>query len=356
MKFFFKKYIASKKNIVLLIILAFIFFGLFVWNKVSINKEMYDTNVTVLNQEIQQDRIELNSAPKGRLTEIKNSMTHLEQQKSAWQAKNFNLFYQLNNENSLMILADYKSNRKSITGNIQQVKDSVIFYNKAKISGQNFSMTMGENDSGLGVFSYLSAWESSIVLLVIYSLICGDFLNNEFPNGLRFYKLARTEKKKLVNVYLLVPISLTFGISVTVFALFYIFTGVSSGFGSLNFPYQVNHGVIITAGQVMIWSVLYLLLTLIFITTLGQLLAILLKKPYLSSTVLVLIFICYSVLQSQNFMKPFFPWIPLSYLGSGQILSLGLNFGFGAIYVVTSSLIFYTLTQLLFSKYIYRKA
>ena len=351
MNFTLKKYIAQKKNIVFLLLLIASLSFLFIWYKSVYSNNVYQENIALINNVINENNG--NGSPS---SSQKNFLNFLNQEKKAWTNKNYNLYYKLDNENNLEMLSQYKKNPQSVMGDIHLMKDSISYYYAVKASGQSFSPGQGLNFSGLGVIQDFNSWLSSIVFLVFFTLLCADFFGDEFTKGLRFYELIKMNRKKLTLHYLWIPLSLTFAAVCLTFIVLFGAQSISSGVGSLSYPFGQVGYITTPIWQIGLWALLYLFLTLLFITSLGQLFAVLIKKAHLSATVLLVILIIFSVLKTQTFMQPFLKWIPLSYLGSGQVISQGLNLGYGALYLIVCSIVFILLTNLLFSRYIYRKA
>lgn len=385
-----KKFISNKKNKVLGLLAVIGLISLFISYETVYLHLFPDRNNTITTQkniEASKKGIQgMTEYLKGALLEderkeVENSLVGEqkrldleEKQLKSLKKKDYNEFYRLA---YLINKSDLEEIKKIPLNN--QADNNVLFYeafaswySKVKESGQNFPEVLASNASGIGAVGFILVTLGGLSGLVFLTLFCGDVLANEFPNGLRYYHLMKRKRGLLQFQYLFIPILVLMGI--IAIGLFIPFTIASFqyGIGSVKFP-EFLEGAIFQeyAGEKLLWRIIYLFLVLIFITTLGQLLSQLIKKPYVPSAIIVLILVGYSTLQTQEVMKNLIKWIPLTYLNVNTVFSLSNekkdwpntgNFLFGqdspwigALMILTCSLIFYLITHLLFKRYIYRK-
>lgn len=195
----------------------------------------------------------------------------------------------------------------------------------------------------------------------------------EMPNGLRYYHLMKKDKKMLHFQHLFIPVGFVLLLILSALLVFALIAGLQFGMGSWNFPNFVVGAIYdVFQGEELLWRLLYLLLSILFITSLGQLLSQFIRKAYIPSAIIALLIVTYSVIHTHEAMKTIIKWIPLTYLNintvfqfsngenswptSGNFLFGRDSLWIGALVLLSCSILFYGISHFLFTKYIYRKA
>ncbi len=306
------------------------------------------------------------------LADAKKSLELEKSKLEAINSKNYNRFYELDHSTYSLLMKRLDEDPTSAAINNDFVKSYNSWYLKVKASGQNFAEAMGANASGIGAVSYILMTLGGLFGLVAFTLIVGDSLSSEFPNGLRYFHLMRWKKSKIQFQYFFIPLVIVAGGLSTVLIFVFLIATMQYGIGSPDFP-QLLIGAKFQryAGEILIWQIVYLIAALVFITTLGQLISQIVKKAYISSAIIILILVGYSTLQTQESMKNVIKWVPLTYLNVNTVFNLSDGtknwpdsgnylFGqnslwIGLITILLCSIVFYLVTHVLFKQYIYRK-
>lgn len=362
MKFVIKKYSLDKKNIVLLLVMILLLIALYIVNVYTLPNNEQKVLISTTDSSIQINQQNLSTAKGISAINLNHQLEKLKAEKSALEKNNYNEYYKLDNELNLQTLSDYKKNPKDFYNfDPVQIKQSIAYYDLVRKSGQGFPVMEGENPKALGIFNYSTSWLSSVILLIFFALLCGNFLSEEFTEKIRFYHLVHINKRKILLYYLFTPVLLVFSALVIFFALLFAIRLFSNGWGSFTFPFGNGDFVTSPIWQIGLWSFLYLFLTLVFIASLGQFFALITKKTMLPVSILIIILVGFTLLEQQSFMQGIIKWIPFSYLGSGQVIHYssqmfeGNSLGFGAVYLIICSTILFFATNFLYARYTYRR-
>ncbi|MDR0200192.1 MAG: hypothetical protein LBI43_06420 [Streptococcaceae bacterium] len=375
--FFFKEYLSSRKNQLILVILSILLVSWFVNARITVTKSQLSIND--IQQQIQTTQLAilncesnikdgLNTVEsKSELNMLKENLPLFQIQKKAIQEKNYTKFYD----------AQYEINKNSKDKSQLDSSNSKSFnawYNEVKASGQAFPEAQGEDPMAYSAFLEANGDLNGILILVLVSVLVSDFLSWQFPNKLRLWRVLKVKREKIQIMTLLVPIITVFSVVCFLFICYFIYLGFSVGWGSPKFPAGMfGEYSNMPVWQAGVWGLAYFAVILIFLSSLGQFLTLIVKRSFLPLIVTVLILVGYSQLMTQDFMKHVIKFIPLTYLGSGTVVQLSggspapwplggnVLFGqnsliFGVIYLLVLSLIFYIATHWLFQRYVYRKA
>lgn len=389
--FIFKKFISDPKNkIVALILFLSIFFFFISYQTVGlkmstkyglvsstkVNVKSGEKGISELSEYLKGDIKEDEKANDEKLLDRMKQQLAVDKEKlEAATKKDYKEFYRLEEKNALLFLKsiDEEGEKSPMTGaNKDYFSSYITWYNQAKLTHQKFAEIIGANASGFGWLNYLLSALGGLFGLILITVLCGDALGNEFPNGLRFYHLLKKRRSKLQFDYLFVPIITALIIIVGGLIIPLIIAIIQFGIGDYKFPeFVVNATYTQYAGELLIWKVIYFVLALLFITSLGQLISQFIKKAYISSAIIVLVLVGYSILETQKVMQDFIKWIPLTYLNITKVIYLsngdknwpdtgnylfGHNsFWIGALMLLGCTIIFYSTTYFIFSKYTYRK-
>jgi hypothetical protein len=386
--FILKKFLLNNKNKVILLLLilgsAFLFFGFETFGTHT-SKEVNLSVITQSNIKNTKKSIEVlqESVKSGQgsdeeeqaIIDFTESLKLEEKMLQAVKVKNYEEYYRLNDlENQKVIAAMEKEEGTpgSAVGNVETPKAMSLWYRQVKASGQKFSEGVGQNPSGLGAADYILNGLGGLFGIVLLTLLCGDVLGNEMPQGMRYFHLIKKRKSTIQAQYLLTPVLSVLSLILVLTAVCFIIGALQYGIGSVKYPtFNIGSTYTIYQGELLICRWVYLVLVLLFVTSLGQLLSQFVKKAYISSAIIVLLVVGYSVLETQKFMEHVVKWVPLTYLNvntilqwsdgqkswpiSGDFLFGRDSFWIGAVCLLACSAIFYILTHFIFAKYNYRK-
>ena len=291
---------------------------------------------------------------------------------------NYNEFWRLDNifiEKMIKKIEESEKNgdEKFFIGNKETDKAFSRWYHQVLASGQDFSQLPGMTPSSIGAALYILIGLEGLYGLILLTFICGDTLAMEMPNGLRYYHLMKKDKKMLHFQHLFIPAGFVLLLILSALLIFALIAGLQFGMGSWNFPNFVVGAIYdVFQGEELLWRLLYLLLSILFITSLGQLLSQFIRKAYIPSAIIALLMVTYSVIHTHEAMKTIIKWIPLTYLNintvfqfsngenswptSGNFLFGRDSLWIGALVLLSCSILFYGISHFLFTKYIYRKA
>ena len=172
--------------------------------------------------------------------------------------------------------------------------------------------------------------------------------------------------------HLFIPTAFVSMLILSALLVFVLIAGLQFGLGSWSFPnFIVGATYDIFQGEELLWRLLYLLLSILFITSLGQLLSQVIRKAYIPSAIIALLMVVYSAIHTHEVMRPVIKWISLTYLNINTVFqfsngekawAISGNFLFGrdslwigALVLLSCSILFYGTSHFLFTKYIYRK-
>ncbi|MEY8457892.1 hypothetical protein [Lactococcus ileimucosae] len=389
--FILKKFVSSNKNKVLLsllligLILQFIAFetvGTNLPNGYKLENTTQE-NIKATEKSIKEIKNLIESGDSSE--ENKNFLAKYEEEVKANKAKlqtleenNYNEFWRLENLHNEKMLkkleeAEKKGEESSLVGGHEYIKSLSKWYHQVLASGQDFTQAPGLNPSGLGAAQYILIGLGGLYGLILLTFICGDTLAMEMPNGLRYYHLMKKNKKVLHFQHLFIPAGFVLLLILSALLVFALIAGLQFGIGSWTFPnFVVGATYDLFQGEELLWRLLYLLLAILFITSLGQLLSQFIRKAYIPSAIVALLLVTYSVIHTHEVMKTIIKWIPLTYLDintvfqfsngenswptSGDFLFGRDSLGIGALVLLSCTIIFYSTSHFLFTKYIYRKA
>lgn len=339
-----KKFILANKNKVLALLLFLGTIFLFIsYETIGLHNTKQTNIESVTNSNIISSRESINELNKNLkeemtseereitnslLTEAKQNLKTEESKLVAIKNKDYDRYYELVYQTNLSIQEQINKNasdkeQPAIYANDNYLDSYNSWYEQVKKSGQKFSEALGSNSSGIGALNYILSVIGGIFGLVLLTFLCGDVLSNEFPNGLRYFHLIKKSRNKIQNQYLLIPILTVMIFLVVLLFIVFLVVSLQYGVGAWHFPqFIIGAQFQYYAGYVLIWRILYLMAFLFFITTLGQLISQIIKKPYIPSAVITLILVGYSLIQSQDFMRSFIKWIPLTYLNVNTVFNL----------------------------------
>ena len=204
---------------------------------------------------------------------------------------------------------------------------------------------------------------TSVVTLSLLVILFGDFFAQKFETEkIRYYRLIRQAKSRTLLNHLLIPFLISLSFLLLTIIANYLVLGITSGnWGSLIYPYGQLSQVVTPYWQVDLWALGFLVLTLLFIITLSQLLAVIFKKKLVVVGIELLLIVGYDFIHQKDRVKPLIKFLPFEYLFGVSVVFPDEKYLFGtnsmligAGYLLICSLIFYLLTNLLYQKWLYR--
>lgn len=153
----------------------------------------------------------------------------------------------------------------------------------------------------------------------------------------------------------------TYGWILLASLVYFMVIGFVNGFGAWNYPAYLSNNIVIANGIVDGISLLYFLLIIIFLASLGALISALAKKSLVVVAVIAILVIGYSMIENVKWMKPLQRFIPMSYFNPSNLLNNPSSlFGkssliIGVIYLLGLSVIFLELANLVFKNYKIRR-
>lgn len=371
-----KKFTTNKKNILLFIIVSFLCAGTLYFSQYSsffLTKASYKAEMITDNENQIKELYDLISNPDGLPKTIvesaKKEKELIEKQVVALNTDD------LKNYNNLT-LDRYKIIASSnSTYDKEDVENTKEYINLVKSRGLDFELQPTLQFYAFGRFVRFSIPTLfSGLFLLILSLFVSTTVSEMFENKEnRIYNFFKIKKEKILFGKIAIPVFLTYiWVSLLGFANFIIF-GLTDGFGSYNYPaYLINPAKIdyrsttpdnigIPAGKVILISLAYMLLILIFLACLGAVLSFLLKRSILVIGAIAVLIMGWSSVQMQELVQPIRKFIPMNYLNPIELLShpdylAGSNsLAVGIIYLLILSLSFFFISVFLFKKYRIRK-
>lgn len=378
LKFEFKRFYSSKRNLILLglfviVLLIPILFQINSGNDSEIRMTIKDLKmeISVNSQQYQLAIDASKQAPddKGKAEDLIMLKKGLDKSKAkllAFQNEDYATYWKLyvsglpsgqaamnDFNNSLPLNA---SNAYNLYDHIRQYYHYIV-NNHLYFYASQTSLTKSFETVSL---SFLTSFTTLPILLI--TILSTTFFSECFEKQtIRFYQLINKNKTKILTDYFLVPFLTFLGLMIGIFVIFYIFLGVTKGWGSPIYPY--GHGAEYTTPfwKLDLIQLLFLVLGLAFVITLSQLLTIFFKKALVVVGIESLLFISYSLLIFQISFQPFKKFLPFPYLDGlsttiydKSILFRNQTFLIGAIYLIVSILIFSILTKFIFDRYIFR--
>ncbi|GAB2022386.1 hypothetical protein RyT2_14600 [Pseudolactococcus yaeyamensis] len=280
-------------------------------------------------------------------------------QLSALEKKDFDKFAELENQRNS---AQLELISQEDSDEYRNLVSSIKYYEAVKAVNGKMSVAINEtSEAAFTVGRSVMAWLSSAAIFVLITVLIADGVSSEIESSqIRFYQLIGGRKFKHLLLKLGVPMISILSITVISFFCQYLIKGATDSFGTWQYPYLMADGTILPIWQVSLKAMLLFLVALIFIGSLGQLLALIFKK---SLVVIGLIVVCltgFLTLAQEEWFQPIKKFLPFEYLGYGQMINdikiLPKNaLIIALIYLVSLSFLFIVISGYLYQHYHYRK-
>ncbi|MFZ2576437.1 MAG: hypothetical protein WAX22_03025 [Lactococcus hircilactis] len=335
-RFEFKKFCKNKRNVVLFLALSFLVFFSFYFIVVK----SFITPSFLITQQINIKQQEISELQSGQsmdtLDQKKNRAQKIQidtAQITALEAKKINRYYQLEFKSNQIALKD-SSNSAQTIAQLTSENDYIQLVQKRHL---NFEISPSNQLSAFSSFiSFGLVLFFSSLFLLGFSLFVSTELAIHFENKEnRYYSFAHISPLKTVLSKISAPISVTFLWILGISTLFIILFGFLYGFNSLNYPaYLMNQwgpsaetdvsglsqNIGIPVGQVIVISLLYLLLLLFFLSSVGALLSTLTHRSMVVVGMIAILIVGWSLAMNLPYVQSFRRFIPMSYLNPLELM------------------------------------
>ena len=335
-RFEFKKFCKNKRNVVLFLALSFLVFFSFYFIVVK----SFITPSFLITQQINIKQQEISELQSGQsmdtLDQKKNRAQKIQidtAQITALEAKKINRYYQLEFKSNQIALKD-PSNSAQTIAQLTSENDYIQLVQKRHL---NFEISPSNQLSAFSSFiSFGLVLFFSSLFLLGFSLFVSTELAIHFENKEnRYYSFAHISPLKTVLSKISAPISVTFLWILGISTLFITLFGFLYGFNSLNYPaYLMNQwgpsaetdvsglsqNIGIPVGQVIVISLLYLLLLLFFLSSVGALLSTLTHRSMVVVGMIAILIVGWSLAMNLPYVQSFRRFIPMSYLNPLELM------------------------------------
>ncbi|MDR0199952.1 MAG: hypothetical protein LBI43_05175 [Streptococcaceae bacterium] len=218
-----------------------------------------------------------------------------------------------------------------------------------------FEWQQGNQTHAFGDFveGSLQAMGFSIFTL-LFAILVSTPLSSFFESGEnRFSNFIHISSRQTLLSKVLVGVVVTFFWLLIISIINILVLGLINGFGSFNYPASLwNNGMsptpsnmAIPVGLVCVLSLLYFILILLFLASLGALLSALTKRSLVVIGIIAILVVGWSLIETQPMVQAIRPYVPMSYLNPVELLSYptylfkNASFGIGAGYLASLSLL-----------------
>jgi ABC-2 type transport system permease protein len=366
-----KKFICNPKNIVCLVILMTLFTGLLIINNTTTASLSSEAEYTVIQANLQQSKQtirqlenELKLTPtnkkiSGILSDERFDEASFSQQFDALENNDWDLLAKLRNDWDIVKIGQISDKNSDAYKSYLQ---NINYYQAVKKSGGKHGLIANETTEAAFTLGYLvTSWLSATTIFVLITVLIADSFSTEIESSqIRFYQLIRGNRTGHLLRRLFAPLLVTFTITVIGLSLLYLVNGLIGDFGTWQYPYLLANGTIEPIWKVTLITLMLFFFALVFIGSLGQLLALIFKKSLIVVGLIVVMFTGFLTVTNQEWFQPMKKFVPLEYLSYGQIINdttiLPKNpVLIGSIFILSLSLLFFIISAFLYQHYYYRK-
>ncbi|GAB2024225.1 ABC transporter permease [Lactovum odontotermitis] len=377
-----KKFVYNKKNLIVFAILALLLIGthLFILNS-SMNVDSFKQNkVGEIKYGISkaEESLQKIDYPEDLKSETKNNIETYTQQIEALKSNHFNDYFKLQNQLDHQLLEHGKDDPQFKEQNAI-LQQNINYYNLVKSRHLDFELEPGAQIRAFGAFINASLYSMfTSIYLMIFSVLVSVQISTYFENKeFLFYDFAKIPRKKSLFHKVIAAVVVTFGWLLIVGIMDIVIVGLMNGFGDLNYPgFLINFAktardvetsgwkvdnMAIPNGEIILISLLYLLLILIFLSSIGAFLSTIFKKSLVVVGLLAVLIIGWSLVADEKSVQFIRPYVPMSYLNPRELLCnpfylFGKNsLMVGVIYLTLMSIICYFAANLLLKKHKIRR-
>lgn len=370
-KFEVLRFALNKKNKYLMMILSFLVLLMTIFllaqNPAKQQLKSLIDNVKV-NLSLTQENLK-KELPKAELSQITQDELSYKKQLDALKRHHLDLYYTERASLDLRMLDSLASDKNSSNQSLNkqqstQIQKELNYISLVQKRKLHFEIMAGNQRKAFGSLQQLilNPMFFSSIFLLIFAILIAPSISLDFEGGEnRFYNFAHISPQ--ANLLMKTFSTTIFCYSWLILILFleFLTIGFVSGFGSPNYPAFLPNNLNITNGLVDGLSLLYLLLILFFIASLGALLSSLFKKSLVVIGILAVIIVGYPLIENFPFLAKLRRFFPMSYFNPIQLLNnpdyLAGKYSIlvGALFLFTMSLIFLFGANLLLKKYRMRR-
>ncbi|MBM7641947.1 ABC transporter permease [Streptococcus loxodontisalivarius] len=365
-----KRFINNPKNRICFIFIILLIFGLSLFHQlnnqssdnvvldnVRMNLQQSQQELEVLEQKVKATPSDSDLSEK--LEDVKTEVDIMSKEILALEDNALDTFIDLEHELDLhrLQLISQKGSEE-----YQEIKTRIDYYDAVKSSGGSPSISINDTEESIfTTFSSMISWLSSTTFFILFTVLVSDLVSRDLESTqVRFYQLMGGKKVSQLLSKLLVAVFVTFFLTILCFLVLLLIKGFLTGFGIWNYPYLLIEGTIVPIWKIGVKTVYIFLISLIFMTSLGQLLSLILKKSILVIGLITVILTGFMTLSMEEWFQPFKAFIPIEYMGYGQIVNDSKYLPdnpivIATIYLVGLSIVFMLLSCYLYKRYTYRK-
>jgi ABC-2 type transport system permease protein len=390
-RFEIKKFFLNKKNLILFAVFSSLLLGGRLQQEFQANnlKNNHQAAIQMVNQKIDACRKVQSFADENKLSQEERQRLqediNIEQMKlTALQKNDINEYFNLRYESDRRDLEDMESRNPNIIFGPNQKEETeteMRYIELVKSRGLDFEYQPGSQIYAFGkLVSGLTQIFSNLWLLgfaIILSVSLASIFESKEE---RIYHSLSIKKFNILGSKLLSSVGVTYIWLWVLSLVFFIMFGVINGFGSPNYPaYLVNlpsleqlqagmgnvkitvANMAIGNGQVILLSLLYAVIVLFFLATIGMFFSILTKRSLVVVAIIAILIMGYESVKDKPWIQSIRKFIPMSYTNPIELLKypeylFGKNsLLVGALYLSGLTLLLLFFTNLTFKNYRIRR-
>lgn len=361
--FEFKKFISSKKNFILIAVLALLI-GIWATLNSNIDVTINDSKEQMMINDIEglkgQISINDNENDEGLIkiiSKYKNDLKLWEERLVAYQKKDYNEYLR----KEIEINEDQIQNKKDgtviggrdIEGLENENKINKILIDKnLKPINQNVSM------EGFNFIRLLGTSPIAIIFMIVMITLTAGTISNEYDNGT--WKLLFTQpisRWKIICGKWISALIINILVITVIPTIYFLVLGIINGFGEVNYPvkYLIDGTVqYIPIGSFILKEILMAFIIIVFLTTFSLFISRLNKTTAGAVSISIIISVALYMLSSSGILKQFNSINPFSYMDISNVLSGAVEtiamfsiLQFSVVYLILISVILFIITILL---------
>ena len=361
-KFELKRCFTNRKNKVLFSVMSILLLALVAYSvslKVSNTPKSIESyveqNLAATNQSYQKVKDDKN-VPKDIIVQLKSSLQFLNQEKMALKSDDINQYYNIQLKlNQLTMKAGNWAG-----GDLKAENSYIKTVQKRHLNFENYS---GAQIHSFGIaHEVLFALIFSSLFYLILLLMGGISLAADIETDrIKLYKTPIFKNQNPILTSFFVNVFVVSAWYLLAVVLYFVSVGFLNGFGALNYPSGIPKLFLVENWKIDSLYLLWGFVVISFITSLGIFLSLLLKRTLLVVGAFAIIILGFDMIKSQNFMTHLNMFLPMSYFNRINLWQGIRNFPphpliVGLIYLISLSLLFMIIANLLFKKMVFRKA
>ncbi len=371
-----KKFVINRKNMMLgLILSSLLFLGLyfFVFNGPLTAPALKAQLLSSTQQLESSSRATLNGLSKNDRSRefFSKNEEYLEKQIIAIQKNDINQYYDLELQR---INFEMKNNQQVVGLSVENLEAEKSYIQLVQSRGLNFEIMPSGQIHAFGQYVRFTfgLFFSSLFLFAFSLFVSIDLSSFLEKKENHFFNFAGIGSLKNILTKVITSVLLTMLWIILLSVIDIVIVGVTSGFGSFNYPAVLSNiwggevattpdNISISNGQVILLSLFYLFIILVFLSTLGALLSALTKRALVVAGIIAVFVVGWSLVENQPAVQGLRRFVPMSYLNPVELLChpsyLMGNFSYlgGIVYLMICSLIFLFLANLVYKNYKIRR-